>query len=161
MTTDGVAAPGPAGARRRVRNLLLIVGAFVLVLGGIAGGTLFYFYDKATEIDRSTPRAVTHQILDAALVLRDETKVALFLCDGYSVSEALREIGTPAGTGALVSWGDSVVEVSGSSATVTVQVLTRTRVAGNLVEESRSLVLQLENQNGWRVCGITSESLDP
>jgi hypothetical protein len=144
-----------------VRNVLLIVGGFLLVIGGIAGGALFYFYDKATAIDRSTPQVSTRQFLDAALVQKDPSRVGLFVCGAWSAEEAIEAMGVPA-EGVVVTWGDSVANVTGDTATVTVRVVYRVSVGGVIQQDPQMWTLDLVQEDGWRVCDLTKEpSLNP
>src|SRR5262245_53614946 len=107
MTTDE-APSGPAtpGARpHRARNVVLIVGAFLVVLGAATGGVLaFLAYDKSTAIDRSSPQVVTSQFLDAALKLQDVERLALFVCGSWSAGEAMAAAVPPTQTPVSVSW---------------------------------------------------------
>ena len=158
-------APAPVAAGRRshrLRNLLLIVIAFALVLGAAAAGTLFYFYDKATAIDRSTPEVATQQFLNATLVEKDPAKAGLYVCDSWSGSLAIAVANPPAGD-VTTTWGDPLVTTSGASATVTVSVQFSISAGGGAaVRDIQSWTLDLEDQDGWRVCSLTKNgSLNP
>jgi hypothetical protein len=141
-----------------VRRLLVVAGAFVLVLGAVAGGAFYYFYDRATAIDRSTPQVVVDQFLDATLVLKDPDRTSLLICDRWSAAQAMTSVGAPSDPRVSVTWGDPIATVTGASATVSVNVFFRA-TAG---EDIETWTLILENQDGWRVCDLTKESsLDP
>jgi hypothetical protein len=153
------AAPPAVTARgsHRLRNVLLIAAAFVIALGVAAGGTLFYFYDKSTAIDRSTPEVASRQFLDAALVRKDPTRLRLFICQSWSANEAIATTGIP-GVGVVVTWGDTVATTTGDAATVTVRVVFRVPVAGGVDQDAQMWTLQLVDEDGWRVCGLTKQS---
>jgi len=158
------AAPAPAATRRphRVRNLVLIVAAFFVALGAIAGGALLFFYDRTTAIDRSTPQIVTDQFLDSALALKDPARVALYVCDSWSAEQAMQAIDAPTDPRVSPFWGDPVVETAGDSALVSVRVIFRVSVDGGVQQQVQMWTLSLVEQDGWRVCGLTKdESLDP
>ncbi len=111
MVTDGQPARASTPPRsHRLRNLLLIVVAFAVVLGAVGAGTLFYLYDRATAIDRSTPELVAGQFLRAALVERDSSRVSLFVCSQWTAAEATNDVSAPTNPKISVSWGDYVTE---------------------------------------------------
>jgi len=139
---------------RRVRKILLIVAGFVAALGVAAGGTLFYVYDKATAIDRSTPQVVVEQFLDAALMLRDSDRIALFTCRQWSALEAAQKVGAPANPKIAPSWGDFSTRVEGVRASVDVRVYFSISVDGDFQQDIQSWTLRLEDQDGWRVCDL-------
>jgi hypothetical protein len=137
--------------------VVLILVAFALVIGGLAAGTAFYFYDKATAIDRSTPLVVTRSFLDATLVKKDAAKTALFVCDGWSANAALALAGAPTDPTVVIWWGDSSISESGNQATTVTQVHFAVHVAGGQQEEVDTWTLHLEKQDGWRVCSLSKE----
>ncbi len=153
----GREAPREAGAvpkSRRVRKVLLIVAGFVAALGVAAGGTLFYVYDKATAIDRSTPQVVVEQFLDSTLILRDSDRIALFTCRQWSALEAAQKVGAPSNPKIASSWGDFSTRVEGVTATVDVRVFFSISVDGDFQQDIQSWTLRLEDQDGWRVCDL-------
>jgi hypothetical protein len=165
VTTDeqpAPVAPTPASAEprrsHRVRNLVLILVAFVLVLGGVAGGTAFYFYDKATAIDRSTPQVTTEQFLNATLVQNDRTRASLFVCRAWSVDQAIAAEAAPSETTVSVTWGADITNITGDKATMSTRITFRFPDSRRLVE---TWTLSLVNEDGWRVCGLTIEPSTP
>ncbi len=160
---SGVSSDGPttaglsAGAKpaRRARNVLPVVLGFVLALGTVAAGTAFYFYDRATAIDRSNPQVVAEQFLDSAMVLKDSNRLALFLCDSWSAAQATAAVAPPSDASVTVMWGDPSVQVTGSRATVTLRVQFSVAVVGGAIRDVQSWTLGLENSDGWRVCSLT------
>jgi hypothetical protein len=171
VTTDeqpAAVTPALASAEprrsHRVRNLVLIVVAFVLVMGGLAAGTAFYFYDKATAIDRSTPQITTEQFLNATLVQKDLARTSLFICGSWTAEEAMAEAAAPTDPRIEASWGDFVASINGSDAMVTTRVVFRAKVNGGPIQQEVQMwQLSLKNEDGWRVCGLTKqdESLEP
>jgi hypothetical protein len=164
VTIDGQptpAASAPAGPRRapRLRRLLLIVVGFLVVLGVLAGGALLLFYDRTTAIDRSTPQVAADQFLDAALVLRDPDRVALFICDEWSAQAAVAQAGAPTDPRVVMSWGDSTVTVAGRAAIAVIDVRFTVRDDGGLHEDVQTWTLQLEDDDGWRVCSLSKDAL--
>ena len=154
MTEGQPASVSTPPRSHRLRNLLLIVVAFVVVLGAVGAGTLFYLYDKATAIDRSTPEVVVDQFLRATLVQRDPNRVALFICQQWSTQEANDDVRPPANPNVDVSWGNYETDRVGAAADVSVRVYLS--VESNGFQESiQSWTLHLEDQDGWRVCDVT------
>ena len=141
---------------RRLRNVSLVVVAFVLALGAVAAGTVFFFYDRATAIDRSNPEVVASQFLRAALIQRDPSRVALFVCERWSAEEALAAVAPPTDASVSSSWGDYVTTVTGSTAELSVKV--EFVLGGGVAASSvRTWHLDLEDQDGWRVCALTKD----
>jgi hypothetical protein len=139
--------------------VVLIALGFVVALGAAAAGTLFYFYDKATAIDRSTPQVATEQFLDSTLVLKDENRVALFVCQQWSAEAAMAAAAPPTDSRVAVSWGDSSARTSGDKATVEVRVQFNVDAGPVVAGSTRIWTLELENQDGWRVCSLTKRAL--
>jgi hypothetical protein len=167
VTTDGLASPTPptpAGPSRshRVRNLLVIVAGFFVTLAVVVGGALYFLYERSVGIDRSTPQVVTRQFLNAALVLRDPDQVSLFVCSGWSATEAVALVNAPTDPRVVVSWGDTRATVTGDRATALVDVRFTVHDGTGLQEDVQTWLIELENEDGWRVCGLSKEpSLDP
>jgi hypothetical protein len=163
--TDDQSAPTPASVpaartpppRRRGRVVLLvvaIVAGFLLVVGG---GTAVFLYDRATAIDRSTPEVVVRQFLRAGMVERDSARLSLFVCSQWSAEAATTAIAAPTGNGVTVSSGDYTSNVNGSKATVTAKVHIFRGTGAVTADTVRTWKFQLEDQDGWRVCGLTKE----
>jgi flagellar basal body-associated protein FliL len=153
----------PPRPKHRLRNVLLIVVAFLVVLGVAAGGTFVVLYDKATEIDRSTPQVATSQFLDALLLVKDPARVALFVCNEWSAPEAIATAAAPTDPAIAISWGDFVTTLADATADVVVRVAYRAEVSGRIVQQIEVWQIHLKREDGWRVCGVakTSESLNP
>jgi hypothetical protein len=169
VTSDEQAAPvtpAPASAEptrsHRVRNLVLILVAFVLVLGGLAAGTAFYFYDKATAIDRSTPQISTDQFLNATLIQKDPNRVNLFICKGWSPAAALAATAPPTTAQVSVNWGAFKTTINGTSAVVVLDMQFAASSGGTYHRQSETWTLNLAQEDGWRVCGLSrGASLEP
>ena len=129
---------------------------FALAMGTVAAATLFFFYDRATAIDRSNPEVTASQFLRASLIERDPSRVALFVCEQWSAEGAMAAVAPPTDASVSVSWGDYMTTTTGSTATLSVRVefVLGSGVAATSV---RTWQLQLEEQDGWRVCGLTKE----
>jgi hypothetical protein len=156
------AAPVPASSAppRRLGRLLLIVVAFLVALGAVAGGALLFFYDQITGIDRSTPQVVTDQFLEATLSQRDSSRVALFVCSDWSAEQAVQAADAPTDSRVSTFWGDVTVNTVGETAIVSVRVVYRLPTGGgNIQQDTEMWTLQLERQDGWRVCGLSKDSL--
>lgn len=167
MTTDRLASPTPptpAGPPRsqRIRNLLMIVAGFVVTLGVVVGGALYFLYERSVGIDRSTPEIVTDQFLGAVLRDKDVARTSLFVCSEWSPEAALAEASVTTNPQTSVSWEDMIATVSGEMATVSVRVILRIPVEGGAHRRSEVWTVRLSNEDGWRVCGLSKESsLDP
>jgi hypothetical protein len=163
VVSDGQSVTAAAPPKsRRLRNVLLIAIAFAVVLGAAAAGTLFYIYDKATAIDRSTPEVVVGQFLRATLVEKDARRVSLFVCPQWTASAAASDVAAPANPKVSVSWGDYVTRQSGPKADVDLRVYFSVAVGNGYQQDVQSWTLHLENQDGWRVCALTKNgSLSP
>jgi hypothetical protein len=155
VVSDGQPATAASPPRsHRLRNVLLIAIAFAVVLAAAAAGTLFYIYDKATAIDRSTPEVVVDQFLRATLVQRDPGRVGLFICQQWSTQQANDAVRPPANPNVDASWGNYETSRAGRTADVSVRVYLS--VESNGFQESiQSWTLHLEDQDGWRVCALT------
>ena len=148
--------PSPQKPRRKARVLLiLLLGLAAAVV--IGGGAAFVVYDQATAIDRSNPEVVTRQFLTASLVEQDPAKVSLFVCRQWSADEAMRTVEPRTDDRVSVTFGIRSSSQSGSKATVDVALefsFGTSVLSGGL---SSVWHIQLENQDGWRVCGVIKD----
>src|SRR5689334_11234855 len=79
----------PRGRLRRV----LLIGLLVAGVGAVGAlGTGFVLYDKATQVDRTYPRVVVDEYVDALLVRRDASRASLFTCDSPTDLTPLTEL---------------------------------------------------------------------
>jgi hypothetical protein len=142
---------------------VLILVAFVLVLGGLAAGTAFYVYDRATAIDRSTPQVVGVQFLDAALKLKDPKRVGLFICSSWTADQAMTAAAFPPAAGDITAnWNDFVTTIDGRDATIIADVQFVGLSGETRIRLSQVWTLHLEQEDGWRVCSLDrSNSLEP
>jgi len=142
--------PAVAEPPSRKRSVLLVVAIMLTSLVVVGGTVGFVVYDKATEIDRSTPTVAVRQFLQAGLVDRDVDSVALFVCAQWSPSEALVAVTSSADDSMRVTFGVTSVEETGDSAKATVRI-TSTSSGHSDVATWRVTVVR---QDGWRVCGV-------
>ena len=133
--------------------------AFVLALAAVAAGTVLFFYDRATAIDRSNPQVVAEQFLDAALVLKDLGRLSLFVCEDWHAADALAAAAPPPDPRVVPSWGDFLTHTTGDDATVQVRVEFTVDAGPVSAGSVRQWTLQLENHDGWRVCALTKQAL--
>jgi hypothetical protein len=152
----------PQHQARRGPRIGLIVAAGLIATMALVGSIALVLYDRATAIDRSTPAVVSDQYLRATLFDRDANEVAPFICAGWSADEALAEATKDVDPALLVSWGDFSIEQTGSTAVVTASVTFRASGAGVNLRDVESWNLRLQENDGWRVCGIDRQaSLNP
>ena len=145
-----------------MRNLVLIVTAFFVAIAAFAGGALILLREGGGGIDRSTPQAATDQFLEAALSLKDVNRLSLFVCSQWSAARAMEAADLPTDPRLTPFWGDMDVTSAGESATVTVRVIYRLYDDGEIQQQVQMWSLRLEQQDGWRVCGLTKDPLlDP
>lgn len=162
MTTDGPGvipnqtAPGVVPPQRRRGSRVLLLVALVLVGVLIVGGGLaFYAYDRATAIDRSTPRVAVDQFLQAALIDADVNRVGLFVCRAWPASKALQESHIPLSPTMRVSWSSAQVrQISATQAEVTMRIRLFVVSEGTSPEQVNMWRFITVNENGWRVCSL-------
>jgi hypothetical protein len=145
--------PPPRPRRTISRNKLLlviltVVGVFVLVAGGVG----FVLYNRATEIDRSTPTVAVHQFLDAVFLDQGEDQVRLFSCPEWT-SDRTAEMRGGFDAAVRLSW-DTVTEQSRVDGRAQVTAKLYLRYPGELAPSGEQLWrFEVVEQNGWRVCG--------
>jgi hypothetical protein len=118
--------------------VLLITGA----------GTAFFLYNRATEVNRSTPTIAVHQFLSAVFVERDDSRTKLFTCSAWTKqrSDEARARFDP---DVKVKW-ESVTEQSrqGKQAVVTA----RLQLLWHGFADFQQWRFEVVEDNGWRVC---------
>jgi hypothetical protein len=149
-----ISVPASPQRRRGGRLLFILAGVLAAVLL-IGGGAAFVVYDKATEIDRSTPEVVADQFLDAGLVLRDVRRMSLFVCPSWSAGAAMATVAAPTDPKVIVSWGDVTSSTRGGTSVVSVSVQFSIAVSGGYQQSVQNWRLDLADDDGWRVCGLT------
>jgi len=142
-----------AAPNRRTSLVPLLVFAIVgFVLAAVATGV--YFYDRATQPDRSTPTVTVQQFMAAVFLQNDTKGVEQFICDRWALDDAVSWTQGLADPEARVSW-DTVVTIAESEddARVTARVRFRYRddVAPSGEQQWR---FDLVDENGWRVCNV-------
>jgi hypothetical protein len=139
--------------------VVAIMAGFLLV---VSGGTAVFLYDRATAIDRSTPETVVSQFLDSSLVLKDPAKTSLFVCRNWAADDAIAQAKPPTDPKVVVTWGDFDVQRTGSKSTVRATVQFRLPVGQGFARDVQRWRLELEDQDGWRVCSLVKEgSINP
>ncbi|MEV6630009.1 hypothetical protein AB0M54_04560 [Actinoplanes sp. NPDC051470] len=132
----------------------------LLCLGGV--GVFVSLYDDATKIKRTEPDAVVDSFLGAYLVNRDDAQADLYVCkSGADLSSlaayrtTMTNIERDKSVGIRVTWSSLTVVTTGARRNVTTE-LTQTATDGARLGETWSFDLQ--DQDGWRVCGAAKVS---
>jgi hypothetical protein len=135
--------------RGKLMLIILIVGGLLAVAGA---GTAFLLYNRATEIDRSTPTIAVRQFLGAVFLDKSDDRVRLFTCSQWTVSRTA-EIRGQIDPEATLSW-DTIAEQSRFDGRAQVTAKLALRYPGELAPSG---VLQwrfdVVEDSGWRVCG--------
>lgn len=148
-----------AGRRRHLKQALIavagVIGILVIALG--VGG--YFYYDRATAPDRSTPGVVVRQYLQATF--GDSTHPASdFTCDSparivaiQQLVETVRNLEDKYQVDVTVDWGGFATRENGDTATVDVNLSVQVPEANDSVSESRTpWTFSLQRRSGWRVC---------
>jgi len=122
---------------------------------------LFYFYDKATRPDRSTPAIAVQNYLFQTLQADSDAEAAKYSCSAGDLSaltdfrDTAIAIAEAHSDAAGFTWTLGVVQISGSAGTAAVELERDTTKNGKLVAASTSeWTFDLrDNGDGWRVCG--------
>jgi hypothetical protein len=152
-----------ARRRRAIKQFLIVALCFatLLCLGGIAAG--FYFYDRATKPDLSSPVLVTHRYISAFLIDRDDRAAERFQCanpSGLHEVKALRDENDNNQRTQGVSYAYGIGGVtesdrSGDTAhlSVVLMVSMNSQRQQKPLHEQEHWEFTAHNENGWRVCG--------
>ena len=131
--------------RGKLLLIILIVGGVLLITGA---GTAFLLYNRATEVNRSTPTIAVHQFLSAVFVERDDNRAKLFTCPEWTKqrSDETRARFDPE---VKVKW-EGVTEQSrqGKQAVVTA----RLQLLWQGFADFQQWRFEVVEDNGWRVC---------
>lgn len=125
--------------------ILAAVAAFVLVAGGVG----FVLYNRATEIDRSTPTVAVHQFLRATFVDKDDDQVKLFTCTQWT-KERTGEVQRRFDPDVRITWEDVVLQSQQEHQAV---VTVRMRLVFQGFVDFQDWRFDVVEENGWRVCG--------
>jgi hypothetical protein len=148
-----------ARRRQRIKQFLLVFGVLavvVVLVGGVAG---YFYYDKATAPDRSTPGVVVREYLTATFA-KSASPASDFTC-GYpdEITEIQQLVTTVEGletqyhVDVTVDWADFRTTVVGKKATVDAKLIVQVPEKNGSVSESRDpWQFSLEDRSGWRVC---------
>jgi hypothetical protein len=146
--------PPPRPTRRTIsRNKLLLI---ILIVGGVlvvaGGGVGFLLYNRATEIDRSTPTIAVRQFLGAIFLDQDDDRVRLFTCPSWTSSRTA-EVRGRVDPAVRLSW-DTITEQSRADGQAQVTAKLSLRYPGELAPSGEQLWrFDVVEENGWRVCG--------
>lgn len=131
--------------------------AGIAVIGGIGAVIV---YDRATAIDRSTPALAARHFLHAALDEQDSSQVGLHICGSWSAADALAAIQVASTPEVDVNWAVTAVNL-GEPGRAEVAVRVSVASAGVSAELTEVWVLEAVDDDGWRICSIRRESLEP
>jgi hypothetical protein len=150
-----------ARRRRAIKQFLIVALCFVILLclGGIAAG--FFYYDRATKPDLSSPVLVTHRYISAYLIDRDDRAAERYQCanpSGLAEFRALRDdIDNRQKTyGVSISASvDSVQDqgATGNAETLAVDLILTAVIQGKPQRDLEHWSFTARNEDGWRVCG--------
>jgi hypothetical protein len=142
--------PPPQRSRRTIsRGKLLLI---ILIAGGVlavtGAGAAFLLYDRATEVNRSTPTIAVHQFLSAVFVQRDDDRAKLFTCREWTTQRSAEARGR-FDPEVKVKW-ERVTEQSreGKQALVTA----RLQLLWQGFADFQQWRFEVVKDNGWRVC---------
>jgi hypothetical protein len=133
-------------SRGRLTLVILIVGGLLLIAGA---GTALLFYNRATELDRSTPTVAVHQFLRAAFFDRDDARVRLFACAQWT-SERTAEMQRQFDPEVKVTWENVAAQSQQEDQAV---VTARMRLVFQGFVDFQDWQFELVEESGWRVCG--------
>jgi hypothetical protein len=156
------AAPAPVRPRRSLRTVLTVVAGVLALLcvGGAVVG--FVLYDRVTAPDRSAPDVVVDNYLRAFLVDRDDTKAALYACNGTGVFAAIKSLRDEIeqreasfDVVVRVSWGPLGRAKAEGGESVTTTLTIASTVDGQPRSSRREdwMFDVADDKDGWRVCG--------
>ncbi|MFG1652879.1 hypothetical protein ACGFIE_23395 [Micromonospora sp. NPDC049275] len=143
--------------------LTVIAGVLALLcLGAVATG--YVLYNRAAAPDRSAPDVVVVNYLQAALVSRDLQRAKLFTCEGAvptvdefgaQVAQRQRELNV---SFSINIEGVAVSKVSPSEASVVAIIRRSASIDGVHQSLADTWRFDVEDRDGWRVCGGTRVS---
>ncbi len=132
--------------RGKLVLIILIVGGLLAVAGA---GTAFFYYNRATEIDRSTPTVAVHQFLRAAFFDKDDDRVKLFTCPQWT-KERTAEVRGRFDPDIKVTWENVAVQSSREEQAL---VTARMRLVFQGFVDFQDWRFEVIEDRGWRVCG--------
>jgi hypothetical protein len=147
---------------RRGRTVAMVLAAVlgtltVLCAGGI--GAAYFFYQRASEPDRSTPGVVVRQYLEATLNDRDDARSRLFTCRNATglaqvgqLRDDIKSREAQFGVTIRTSPEGFDTQQSGNNANVEVKIRLSVAANGTFQEQIQNWRFALKNESGWRVC---------
>jgi hypothetical protein len=143
-------APPPAKRGWLTKRVLIIIAVVVAAILGVGAVTALVAYDKATELDRSTPTIAVQQFVYAAFVNRNENRTTLFICSGSHVPETVASVLTGLDPSVKIALGRmSEKSRAGDSAVVSAEL----ELSSGGFTDVQNWEFDTADQNGWRVCG--------
>jgi hypothetical protein len=143
--------PPPRPSRRTISRgrllLIILIASGLLLVGGAS--TAFLLYNRATEIDRSTPTVAVHQFLRAAFFDKDDDRVKLFTCPEWT-KERTAEVRGRFDPEVKVTWESVAVQSRQERQAV---VTARMRLVFQGFVDFQDWRFEVVEHNGWRVCG--------
>jgi hypothetical protein len=131
--------------------LALIAGAVAVV----GGGALILSYDAATKVDRSVPKVVVREYIDAALVQRSIEREQLYTCATPALG-AIEDLRAQLDTEEVSGVRTQVVLVSalesGDGSTVDARIQLNQGSGIHVDRRTQHWRFGLRNEDGWRVC---------
>ncbi|HLT11880.1 MAG TPA: hypothetical protein VK028_13935 [Micromonosporaceae bacterium] len=155
--TRDSAPAGGSGRKRRLLLVLVMTMAGIVLIGAIGAVVV---YDRATAIDRSTPALAARHFLHAAVDENDSNQVGLHICGSWSAEDALAAVRIADSLDVDINWAVTAVN-SGDPGHAEVAVRVSVASAGVSAELTEVWVLEAVEDDGWRICSIRRESLQP
>jgi hypothetical protein len=140
-------------------RLPLVFVAFGLVIAASVGLLFFQLTGGVGGIDRSDPRVVIREFIQAAVVDRNAPRAQSFMCDQWKAADAIQELRYSDNPQLVITWGVDSLSQTDNSAVADVEVHFRIDQAQDVQHWRVQLVKQ---SDGWRVCSAANDpSLAP
>jgi hypothetical protein len=151
--------------RRRRRRSLAWLGVVLLVMCVIGSVVGYFWYDRATRVDRSTPVVVVFQYVDSIFTSRDVERAKLYECNGANprgpLLDVLRQIEERERSFNIIF----IVKVTeyeneelGRTSRVRATIDFFAPVdSGEISQIRQPWSFDLEDDNGWRVCRASKQ----
>lgn len=160
--TDATAGPVPSVTLRRGR-LKIVVTAGILLLALTTGLSTILLVNTFAGVDRSDPRVVIREFLQAALVDHNVPRAQSFMCDPARVSDAIKALTATDDPSVVITFGVTSLTQNGDQAVAVVQI--NYLIAKNIsamYKDPAIWTVHLVRTSGWLVCPAQNEySLKP
>jgi hypothetical protein len=127
-----------------------------IILAAVTSASLLVKYHQATKIDRTVPKVVVREYIDAALVRRDAGREELFVCRNPTglgpIADLRSELKAEESTGVTTQVVlTSALEVGDGSK---VDAILQINQGSGLHVDRRTQhwIFELKDEDGWRVC---------